>query len=112
MTNPHYRLYFEKRNHKFSQSKGLLLPDVIFPISPDTDDVIRNLPIYIAPIPLVNTSTQKKKPRKIEISMVLDWNKYEIEKQVGRGTKYNTILTGAVSRDPKVIKQDTNISHR
>ena len=55
----------------------------VSPISLDIDEVIRNLPIYIAPISLVNTSNTEKNPRKIEISMVLDWNKYDIEKQVG-----------------------------
>ena len=74
MASAYYRLYFEKHNHTFSQSKGLLLPDSLSNFS----RYWRLHPIYIAPIRLVNTSdTEKKQQKKIEISIVLDWNKYD-----------------------------------
>ena len=65
-----------------------MLPDIIFSISLDIDPRHQESPYLFAPIPLVNTSDTEKK---VKVSMVLDWNKHDTEKQVGREQNISTI---------------------
>ena len=60
MTSVYYRLHFEKCNHMFSQSKGFLLPGIIFSISLDIHPRHQESPYLYCPIPLVNTSNTDK----------------------------------------------------